>query len=440
MGRLRLIILFTFAALGGCSMPAIQLAPGETANIAARISPGNLQLLELAAEPDGKQPTEVSILSGNNIILPPVYLDPAHLRRTEKGKVIAPLYWSPHWPWTAGSKLEVVNYGPGNLKLNSLKVFKGGADKLSARARELSPYTRKWTDFQAMLNETKPTGDIVSSALEQIESLGAWDAQQRRRNVLAGMSGKPLPVRLDQSLIADVEFHAAQIEPGLGVVAVTRPDPTSWRPLGPGWYPPTNDSKWVHLSKSRPMPRGFKVDQPHLAIALFMGGYAPQVAAGASSPVMTNATVVANLYRIDSLDPVKTVKLEGLTSHGRWLEIKFDELQQPGEYVIELLALEGYPAWLAWNRESVPVPGSEWTSVVETLLVHEAPADARFDTAIPVGALVSGLAQSVQHIHGGSKDGEPYHPELRDNEMRFEADLLPGETEIFLLINYKEPR
>lgn len=440
MDRLRPALLILLATLGGCAMPALHLAPGETAEIAARISPGNLQLIELSAEPAGNDPAEVSIVRGESLVLPPVYLDPAHLRRTKKGKVVTPLYWGPSWQWPKGSALTVVNYGPGEIKLNGLKVSKGGPEKLASRVREVSPYRTKWVQIQTMLNESKPTGEIVASALEQIKSLGAWDAQRRRRGALAQISGKPLPLRLEQNLIADVEFYSAQIEPGLGIVAVTRPDPTGWKPLGPGWYPPANDSKWVHLSRTRPMPRGFKVDQPHLAIALFMGGYAPPVGAAAEGSVVTDASVVANLYRIDSLDPVKTVTLEGLTSYGRWLEIKFDELQPPGEYVVELLALKGYPAWLAWNRESVPVSGSEWTSVVETLLVHEAPADARFDKAINVGALVSGTAQSIQHIQGGSMNGEVYQPELVGDEMRFQANLLPGETEIFVLKNYKEPR
>ncbi len=435
---LRFSFLISLLLIQSCAVPILRLGPGETAVIRQGVQPRAVQMIEMTAASVTGDSAEISITSDGGVILPPIYFEKTAAITIGTKKPFASRLWGPTWPVSDLSSFTIANYGPGVLSLEKFKVVGGGRDNLYKQTNKYLEAVGT-SDWNAIWGEMISTdlGEIGDPKAEaQIPSLREWNIQRHRREAFKRVSGLPLAMRLDSPLIEDVEVRAAVLPSGAAIVAMSRPDPTIWRPLGPGWFPKMSEAKWVHVSKTRRMPRGFEVKGTHLALALYLGGYAPP-SSDQHGSVLTDATVKANLFKIDSTAPVRVSQLEGLQTEGHWMELKFDELQPPGQYVIELQAVKGYPAWLAWDQESKPVPGLEWTSVIETLLVHEAPADARYDQPIPVKTWVSGISDQVDHFTGGSLNPAPYKTTAANGEFALEAHLFPGQTEFFYLRDYK---
>jgi hypothetical protein len=244
-------------------------------------------------------------------------------------------------------------------------------------------------------------------------------------------------MRLGDRLLGDVQVRACMLDSRAAVVGLSRPDPSSWGSLGSGWMPPRDEARWTPLpAGERPLPKSFRVQGQLHGLALFLAASAePPSASGARS---VGAVAAAKLFRLDTPAPVAAVEWQGLETEGRWVEIAFEGGPlAAGDYVLELRALRGAPAWLGWNRVPERIAGSDLTTVVETLLVRQSPPEARYDQPIPVRLRVVGRADPIERLKGAEATPKSEPARYEDYEMVFEAQLLPGETEILFLNDYR---
>ncbi len=438
--------------LAGCQIPNFSLGPslklgaGESAELRVRLKQGLRQMIEVEAAEITSPGAELSF-SSNEIILPPIYLHPSGATTDAAKKAFAGRLWSASWPVAEDSLLKVVNYGPGAVTLAHVGVEHGGETAIYKKSREHLPFPpTAWSDLNDALTKGRLEGIEDPRALSQLSAVGDWSAQRRRRQAFDLISGLPLGIRLTEPLEGDVEIRSCLFESRGAVIGFSRPDRSAWKPLGPGWFPAAGEGRWDLLARLRPVPRGFVVRKPLRALALYLGAPANADQILGKDAVKNEASAQGKLYRIDSPEPIGVMRWDHLTPEGQWVEFRFDPPQPPGDFVLELLTLQGAPAWLVWNRERHRAPGEEWDDLFESLIGLEVPPDEKAnassepqkESAIPIRARVTGSAGRIERLAGPDPAPKEFKPKLDGREMIFEANLKPGETEIFRLRDYAE--
>lgn len=435
LARIRAVTLITMlAAAVGCrgpvprlqlSAPKLVLNAGEAATLELGMLPGTYHMVEVAADHVGAGGAEVVLRSGN-VEAPPIYFEASE---GEEPKFDARV-WSPSWPQGEGGTMRVANYGPGSITIDRVRARTGGSDELYRAVLEKGPRAVGWSELKSLQEQAAHRPEWGAPPALEMAGARAWLNQQRRRAAFESISGPPIPVRLAEPLRGNVQVRAAAMGAG-AVVGFSRPNPTFWRPLGPGWYPAGEAAKWRPIPADRGMPRGFELRQGVLTgLAIYV--------ANAKSEDGPEAGVEARLFRLDSAEPVAEQKWYDVGSEGIWLELEPDEPQGPGLYIFELKASRGSPMWLAWDAEPQAVPGEEFPRANETIAIKVADPAPEYLPAIDIQALVSGGAGRVDVLRGDGAKTESKSPGI-GREIVLRAQLEPGETEIFYLRDYRNP-
>lgn len=412
---------------------------------------GQQQMIEIDAAGISEDGAEIT-LAVDDVRLPPVYLgifgDKPRASTTPSGhrdtaftfqsplafrrNAFAAQLWSHLWPVSPDAQIRISNYGPGPVTINRVRVRKGSLEKISRRAERNVPFPPVGrVELREILEQAPIDGIEDLTAVDQLPSLQGWLAQQRRRIAFERLNGLPLPMRLGERILGDVKVRGRLLEGGAAVVAVSRPNYSYWRPLGPGWLPPAAEARWEPLPKEdRYLPRSFRVQGALHSLAVFLAD--PSAVPGARESV-----VAGKLYRLDSPVPLANFEWGQITNEGRWFDLAFETPLAAGDYVLELKASAGNPAWLVWSRVREPIPGSDLTKPLETLLVHESPTTIRYDQAIPVRVMLAGRSSQIERYAGLRLAPQPALPDVVGGEIVLDANLRPGETEIFVLNDFR---
>lgn len=407
--------------------PKLVLNAGEGATLELGMQPGVYHMVEVWADHVGEGGAEVVLRSGS-VEAPPIYFE------ASEGAKAPPKFdarvWSPSWPLGEGGTMRVANYGPGTITIDRVKARTGGADELYENAVERGPQARGWSELKALQEQAPHRPEWGEAPAMELAGARAWLNQKRRREVFEAISGPPIPVRLAEPLRGDVQVRAAGIAGG-AVVGFSRPNPTFWRPLGPGWYPARESTRWRPIPADKGMPRGFELREGTLfGLAIYV--------ANAKAEDGGRAGVEARLFRLDSAEPVAEQKWYDVGSEGAWLELEPEEPQGPGLYIFELKATKGSPMWLGWDAEPETIEGAEFPRANEAIAVRVADPAPEYVPPIDLQALVTGTAGGLELLRGDGSTPEAKSAGI-GREMVLRARLAPGETEIYYLQNYRNP-
>lgn len=442
----------------GCYLSPLRLAPGEAASMDFKLQPGTAQMVEMEASGVDDRGAEVTLVAGD-VRLPPVYFGMFGARNSgrsisaasssaahqsvfssfggfqEGGQdLFTAQMWSPLWPVSPESEIKVQNFGPSPVTFKRVRIRKGEQGRVLGRAEREAPFPPLGrVDVMEILGKAPVEGILDERAIAQLPSVRSWLAQRRRRAAFEQVAGLPLAARLGDRVLGDLQIRAHQLGGATAIVSISRPSVSSWQALGPGWLPRNEEAKWQPLpAGEHPLPRSFRIVGALHSLAVFLAATVD----GAESK--SGSIVQGKLFSLDSTQPISTVEWQGIGPEGKWVDISFPNGPlPPGDYVLELRALKGSPSWLVWSRVREPIPGTDLTKSVETLLVQQSPAAVKHDEKIAASVRVPGQAVTVEHFQGPDDVPKKEAPRIADQEMIFEASLLPGETEIFLLNGYQ---
>lgn len=441
-----LLSLFGLLAISGCALVPLRLDPGQYAEIRLKLAPGGEpKLIELRGRTLGPYGAELELTVGS-VQLPPVYFppEPWHDGPSEKYSVAQP--WSPQWPSAPGGQARITNYGPSSVRLRAPRIVRGSWSEVFSEGRR---WQGRWPmsgdDLIELVENEVYDSEVERTVAFDVPSYQRWRARQNRRLAFEFIDGVALPMRMVESVIDDVEVRSARLSGGGAVVAFSRRPHSKWRAPGPGWFPEAAEARWIEIPARRPLPRGFQSEGRLFSFAIYVGAAARPPAAPEAEPSSSAtagagggelASLSAKLFRLDTVRPVAARQWDAIAPEGRWLDFPLAEPQEPGQFVLELTARAGSPLWLAWNREREAIEGSDFTVPVETLLLHEGPAESRPLDRVAVAAQVTGEASRVIRYPGTGADREQIAQRISEGELVLEADLAPGDTEIYYLPDY----
>lgn len=424
-------VLLLVAVLTGCrgslpvrlTAPKLTLKAGEAAQLELGMTPGIYHMVEVAAESVGEGGAEV-VLGSGPVETPPMYF------AAGTGKFDSRL-WSPTWPAGEGGSLRIANYGPGSITFDRVKARSGGADSLYGDVIDRLPRAPAWSDLMDLQKKGEVAGTVASLPPPEMAGGRAWLNQQRRRTLFENIQGPPIPIRMAEPLRGNVQVRSCAMGASGAIVGFSRPNPTFWRALGPGWYPTPEAAAWRPLPRDKGMPRGFEIRQGALLrLAVYLAD--PKAETG------TPGVVEARLFRLDTADPVVEAKFYDVGSEGKWFELAPDKPLGRGLYIIELRASRGSPMWLVWNREPEEIPGAEFPRANETLATENIDPEPDYVSPIDLQARVVGSASRIESLKGGESEVRSRSAGI-ERELVLRAQLAPGETEIYYIQGYRNP-
>jgi len=449
-----LIYLACVPALTACAFRPVYLEPGWTALLDIGLRPGADQVIEIDVQNLARPGAELRLKAGGRW-LPPVYLTapdaPAHGAigaltakvigtlemkhiASEKHEAYAARLWSALWPLDENAMLSITNVGPSPVTLARVEARQGMESELFTGHERYVPHPPLgWVDVKELIQTPNREGIGNEDAARDVAPLAAWLAQRQRRQAFQHIAGLPLAMSMEEPVTGDVQVHGYRLGGNRGaVVAFSRPDRSAWRPLGPDWLPEADESHWTLLEKQRPLRQAFQCDSSLETLAFFV---AP-AADAANEP----ARLVARIYRAESSEPEAVVRWTDLPSEGKWLWHEFSPPLAAGDFVLELQATAGKPAWLGWRTEASGIKaggGARMNRMNRTLIVQEIDNAGGSGEALTVRAQVMGFARKIEHYAGATVPAKPYESEVNETHMSFEARLAPGQTEIFYLRLYQ---
>ncbi len=452
----RLMALVVLAASSSaCQYRPIHIAAGQAVRIPIPLRDGATQMIEIDATGVKRGGSEL-VLSVGGIELTPLYISAgdelaslAKLTGESKSRwggffkrdrsEFGAWLWSSLWPAPRGERLKISNFGPEPVTLRRIRVRRGDRSRIEARSRRHLPFPPMgWSDLDETMVRAPAYGIGDPRAVNDLRSLRSWIVERQRRLAFDAIDGMPLAIRMEQPIRGNVQVRSCRLEGGAAVVGFSRSDPSRWRAVGPGWIPKPREERWDPLPKDKFLPRAFRVEGSVMAVAVFLAQRADDGGSGAiSGGAAGSATVAARLYRLDKVEPVARAEWNGIGPEGRWVDLVLDKAEPHGEYVLELKAIGGDPAWLVWDRDRVRIPNTDLTFPIETIVVNEAPPGVRYDAPIPLEARVVGSVRQASVYSGATTNPQSVEPQYMGVEMSFGTDLLPGETKIYHLKRYR---
>lgn len=452
----RMAALVALALLSAaCQYLPIPIPAGQAVRIPIRLRDGATQMIEIDARGLQGGSSEL-VLSVGGIELTPLYISTgeeplslAELTGESKNRLsglfkrshseFGAWLWSSLWPVPSGERLKISNFGPDPVTLRRIRVRRGDRARIERRSRRNLPFPPMgWSDLDEIMARAPAYGIGDPRAVNDLRSVRRWIVERQRRLAFNEIDGMPLGIRMGLPIRGNVQVRSCRLDGGAAVIGFSRPDPSRWRAVGPGWIPKPHEERWDPLPHDKFLPRSFRVEGSVLAVAVFLAQGTRAEGSGTKfKRDIGTATVAARLYRLDRVQPVARAEWNGIGPEGRWVDLVLDKAEPHGEYVLELKAISGDPAWRVWNRDRIRIPDTDLTFPIETIVVNVAPPGVRYDAPIPVRARVVGSARQVNTYSGATTNPQLDEPQYQGIEMNFETDLLPGETKIFHLKRYR---
>lgn len=457
VARMATLALMAALALAttACRYMPIPIPAGQAVRIPIRLREGATQMIEIDATGVQRGGSEL-VLSVGDIELTPLYIsagdEPLSLAeltdepRKRWGGIFersrsdfGAWMWSSLWPVPRGTKLKISNFGPEPVTLRRIRVRRGDRARIERRSRRHLPFPPMgWSDLDEIMARAPAYGIGDPRAVKDLRSVRRWIVERQRRLAFDAIDGMPLGIRMEQPIRGNVQVRSCRLDGGAAVVGISRPDPSRWRAVGPGWIPKPREERWDPLPRDKFLPRAFRVEGSVLAVAVFLAQRTEDTGSRKKfGRDIGTATVAARLFRLDRVEPVARAEWNGIGPEGRWVDLVLDKAEPHGEYVLELKAVGGDPVWLVWDRDRVRIPDTDLTFPIETIVVNEAPPGVRYDAPIPVEARVVGSAWQAIAYSGATTNPHSAEPHYMGVEMSFRTDLLPGETKIYHLKRYR---